>query len=223
MLGRPVQKQIVLPWSKAVEIAYRSLRVRFFRSLITMIGVILAIAFMMSILCGEAIVERLIVMNDPAINYLLQGEGVETGQGEGVGELRQQQIWIISLSLAVALIGIVNSMLMSVTERFREIGTMKCLGALDSFIVRLFLLESTFQGLIGTTIGILIGLVVAVAWKSVRYGLFTAVGSGSLWLELAGWALFSLIVGAVIGVLAAIYPAYTAARMEPVDAMRVDE
>ena len=100
---------------------------------------------------------------------------------------------------------------------------MKCLGALDSFIVRLFLLESTFQGLIGTTIGIVIGLAVAVIWKSARYGLLTAIGSAPLWLEILGWALFSLIVGAVIGVLAAIYPAYTAARMEPIDAMRVEE
>ena len=48
-------------------------------------------------------------------------------------------------------------MLMSVTERFREIGTMKCLGALDTFIVKLFLLESTFQGLAGTSAGIVIG------------------------------------------------------------------
>ena len=48
-------------------------------------------------------------------------------------------------------------MLMAVTERFQEIGTMKCLGALDRFVVRLFLLESGFQGLAGALIGALIG------------------------------------------------------------------
>ena len=50
-------------------------------------------------------------------------------------------------------------MLMSVTERFREIGTMKCLGALDGFIVKLFLIESLFQGMAGTVMGVLLGLV----------------------------------------------------------------
>jgi hypothetical protein len=222
-LGRPVGKQIMLPWSKAVEIAYRSIRVRFFRSLITMIGVILAIAFMMSILAGESITERLVGLNDPEINFLLQGDGVDIGAGQLADvELRQQQLWIIVLSLIVALIGIVNSMLMSVTERFREIGTMKCLGALDSFIVRLFLLESSFQGMIGTIIGIGLGLAVAIGWKTARYGLI-AVDSGDLWSRFALHCVVSFGVGTLIGILAAIYPAYTAARMEPVDAMRVEE
>ena len=46
------------------------------------------------------------------------------------------------MSLLVCTVGITNSMLMAVTERFKEIGTMKCLGALDSFVVVLFMLES---------------------------------------------------------------------------------
>lgn len=223
-LGKPVEKQITLPWSKAAEIAFRSLKVRFFRSLITMVGVILAIAFMMSILASQTIIDHLVALNDPEINYLLQGEGVDTAQSaESNIESKQQTIWIITLSLSVALIGIVNSMLMSVTERFREIGTMKCLGALDSFIIRLFLLESSFQGMIGTVIGVIIGLSVAIAWKGSRYGFTTTITAPEIWFKLLGWSVFSLLVGTTIGVLAAIYPAISAARMEPVDAMRVDE
>jgi putative ABC transport system permease protein len=49
-----------------------------------------------------------------------------------------KQRWIIILSLLVCVVGIVNAQLMAVTERFREIGTMKCLGALDRFVLRLF-------------------------------------------------------------------------------------
>ncbi len=52
-----------------------------------------------------------------------------------------RMIWLVVMSLLVCTVGITNSMLMAVTERFKEIGTMKCLGALDSFVVLLFLLE----------------------------------------------------------------------------------
>ena len=218
-----IQKQIVLPWSKAVEIAYRSISVRLGRSIITMAGVILAIAFMMSILANKAIIQHLVSLDNASVNYVLQKEGEKTGlealKDQGV---KQEQVWLISLSLLVALIGIVNAMLMSVTERFREIGTMKCLGALDSFIVRLFLIESTFQGIIGAAIGVLVGLVTAVGWKMVKYGTLAA-GSGELWAKLALNGVFALAVGTIIGVAAAIYPAYTASRMAPVDAMRADE
>ncbi len=221
--ARKIGKQITLPWSKAVEIAYRSIRVRFFRSIITMIGVVLAIAFMMSILVNETIIDHLVRLDDWKINLQLQREGVDIGpdahQDSGI---QQQQIWIISLSLLVALIGIVNSMLMSVTERYREIGTMKCLGALDSFIIRLFLLESSFQGIIGTAIGLAIGLCVSVTWKTAQYRM-AAIDSYEVWSRIFLWAVFSFAVGALISVLAAIFPAYTAARMAPVDAMRVEE
>src|SRR6185437_9456808 len=69
-----------------------------------------------------------------------------------------QTRWMLGLALLVAFVGILNAMLMSVTERFREIGTMKCLGALDTFIVKLFLIESLFQGVVGTTLGVIVGL-----------------------------------------------------------------
>mgnify|MGYP001090923022 CR=1 FL=1 len=218
-----IQKQIVLPWSKALEIAYRSIYVRLGRSIITMSGVILAIAFMMSILANGAILRHLVALNDPQINYVLQQEGERTGTEALVDQgVKQEQVWLISLSLLVALIGIVNAMLMSVTERFREIGTMKCLGALDSFIVRLFLIESTFQGLIGAGLGVVLGLLTAATWKTIQYGC-PAMNSPAVWGQLLLDGLFALAVGTIIGVAASIYPAYTAARMAPVDAMRADE
>ena len=148
-------REIVLPLSKAVEISLRSLKIRFGRSLITTSGVILAIAFLMSVWSSNEIVGSLRAVNKSEINLLLQKKGIETGIAESgesseeaqarMQEESSKQTWLITLSLLVCVVGIANAMLMSVTERFREIGTMKCLGALDSFIVKLFLLESTFQ------------------------------------------------------------------------------
>ena len=65
--------------------------------------------------------------------------------------------WILTIALLVTVIGIANAMIMSVTERFREIGTMKCLGALSSFVRRLFLIESSLMGFVGGLAGAIFG------------------------------------------------------------------
>ena len=80
---------------------------------------------------------------------------------------RSKDTWLVVLSLLVCLVGIANAMLMSVTERFREIGTMKCMGALDGFIIKLFILESSFMGTAGTIIGVVVGLLLTTLLKAV--------------------------------------------------------
>ena len=223
-------REIVLPMSKAVEISFRSLKIRFGRSLITTSGVILAIAFLMSVWSSNAIVGSLRDVNKSEINLLLQKNGIETGlaeSGEASAEAQarmleeaSKQTWLISLSLLVCVVGIANAMLMSVTERFREIGTMKCLGALDSFIVKLFLLESTFQGIAGTTAGIIIGFALTFLLGLLDYGGYVLdYFPLSKIAESAGYA---LVVGTSLSLIGAMLPAYRAAKMEPVEAMRSD-
>ncbi|MEE2873317.1 MAG: FtsX-like permease family protein [Candidatus Latescibacterota bacterium] len=223
-------REIVLPMSKAAEIAFRSLKIRFGRSLITTSGVILAIAFLMSVWSSNAIVGSLRDVNKSGINLLLQKNGIETGlaeSGEASAEAQarmleeaSKQTWLISLSLLVCVVGIANAMLMSVTERFREIGTMKCLGALDSFIVKLFLLESTFQGFAGTTAGIIIGFALTFLLGLLDYGGYVLdYFPLSKIAESAGYA---LVVGTSLSLIGAMLPAYRAAKMEPVEAMRSD-
>ena len=223
-------REIVLPMSKAVEISFRSLKIRFGRSLITTSGVILAIAFLMSVWSSNAIVGSLRAVNKSEINLLLQKNGIETGlaeSGEASAEAQarmleeaSKQTWLISLSLLVCVVGIANAMLMSVTERFREIGTMKCLGALDSFIVKLFLLESTFQGFAGTTAGIIIGFALTFLLALLDYGGYVLdYFPLSKIAESAGYA---LVVGTSLSLIGAMLPAYRAAKMEPVEAMRSD-
>ena len=109
-------------------------------------------------------------------------------------------------------------MLLSATERFHEIGTMKCLGALSSLIIRLFSLESIFQGLVGTTAGILIGLVFAVVEAGASYG-------ADVWLLLPWIGLLKgigvcMVIGTTLSMLGALYPVWYAARMQPAVALR---
>jgi ABC-type antimicrobial peptide transport system permease subunit len=118
-------------------------------------------------------------------------------------------------------VGIVNAQLMAVTERFREIGTMKCLGALDRFVLRLFLLEAGMQGIVGAGAGALIGALFALLNAALQYGLtpLRALDWGEASLSIG----FSLSIGCLLSLAGVLYPAIVAARMQPVDAMRVEE
>ena len=129
--------------------------------------------------------------------------------------------WLIIMALLTCTVGIANAMLMSVTERFREIGTMKCLGAQDSLVVKLFLLESAFQGTVGAGLGIVVGLLVALVSAVLQ---FAGYGMANFpvqqtW-QVIGW---SLLAGLMLAVLGAVPSALMAARMNPVDALRVEE
>ena len=223
-------RTISLPMSKALEISLRSLQIRFGRSLITTSGIILAIAFLMSVWSQNEIISSLRQANKSEINLELQKNGVETLTAEGAAvseeaqarldEESSKQTWLISLSLLVCVVGIANAMLMSVTERYREIGTMKCLGALDSFIIKLFLLESTFQGVAGTLAGIVVGLVMTMMLALIDYGMFVFqyFPTGGILRS----ALAAIVSGTLLSLIGAMLPAYKAAKMEPVEAMRSD-
>lgn len=319
-----IERQVKLPISKAVEIAWKSIRLRLSRSLVVTSSIALAIAFLLSILAGEAFVsslrkwksgfetsakfEQLLaeratretstrqaadavgsalkqpgpkldqpteitakfggdltaireeigglpagaaeltktlpisaaaqdafskwlsearqlkrVRDEIAAPEILAGRmtaaGVPTGAAE-VAQARTQTWWVIGLALLVAFVGILNAMLMSVTERFREIGTMKCLGALDGFIVKLFLIESLFQGGAGTIAGVIIGLILSVIAAVWSYGSFA--WANVPWGELGIIAVICFVVGVVLTVGGALYPAWQAARMQPIAAMRVE-
>ncbi|NQU42052.1 ABC transporter permease [bacterium] len=136
---------------------------------------------------------------------------------------RFRNLWIVIISLLVTIIGISNAMLMSVTERFREIGTMKCLGALSAFIRRLFLLESGFMGVVGGTVGCLFGAVFSVLIYGITYGPGLALISlRAGLLQFLLYLFLSLLAGVVLSTVAAIYPAAVASRMMPADALRTN-
>jgi len=221
--GPRVQRQITLPWSKAFEISLKSLKIRFWRSMITMSGIILAIAFLMSIWTNNALITSFqrVDRADPSYNELQTVLVKHKIDPRGAGGLEAKDIWLITLSLLVCIVGIVNAMLMSVTERYREIGTMKCLGALNGFIIKLFLLESSLQGISGTVLGIILGFILAYAKGAISFGRFAF--RYFPFTSIASYALISLLIGSGLSVIAAIFPAYRASLMQPVDALRVEE
>ncbi len=120
---------------------------------------------------------------------------------------------IAGISLIVGGIGIMNIMMVSVTERTREIGIRKAIGATYNSIMMQFLIESTMISIIGGLIGIVIGVGVAQAIS--KFGNFTTVISG---LSIAASFGFSLFVGIFFGML----PARKAARLDPIDALRYE-
>jgi len=99
---------------------------------------------------------------------------------------------------------------------------MKCLGAQDNLVVKLFLLESAFLGVIGAAMGIVLGLVVTVLAAWLQYG-----GFGMTYFpgfkQSAVVIAYAILGGVILAVLGATGPAWQAARMRPVDALRVDE
>jgi ABC-type antimicrobial peptide transport system permease subunit len=213
-----IPEQEEISWRIAFVVSWAGLRRRVLRSLITMLGIILAIAFLTYMLVMESVTESLKAVNNDTLNVLLQKAGVDVFT---VGKTDTMMFLLIGLSLLTCLVGIVNSMLMSITERIKEIGTMKCLGALDSFIVKAYFIESSLQGVFGTICGIVIGMGVALSVLLYSYGRYVPA-------HFPGWEVaksvgISFLVGALISIVASIAPAYWAARKEPVDAMRVEE
>jgi putative ABC transport system permease protein len=131
-----------------------------------------------------------------------------------------QTRWMVGLALLVSFVGILNAMLLSVTERFSEIGTMKCLGALNRLIVELFLLESFFQGVVGTLAGILVGILLTLVEGLRTYGwqTWSLINFGEMMSAVA----IAGVAGVLLTIAGALYPAWRAARMQPVLAMRTE-
>ena len=122
---------------------------------------------------------------------------------------------IAAISLLVGGIGIMNIMLVSVTERTREIGLRKAIGAKSSAILVQFLLESVFLSLLGGFIGIGIGWGMASLVALVSNNQFQALVTPDAVALAVG---FSILVGVVFGV----YPAARAAQLNPIDALRFE-
>jgi cell division protein FtsX len=188
-----MRQQLKVPFRTVVVIAVNGIRIRFWRSMVTAAGIFLGIAFLSYV----------------TTNIITAGTVSS--------EHYYQSIWLGVMSLLVSFVGIMNSMLMSVTERFREIGTMKCLGAPDDFVVSLFFVEATLTGIIASAVGWLLGFSMSIVQK--------VLGGGSPHLTFGTVVLLALgctIGGGLMTLIATILPANQAARMPAAAALRTE-
>lgn len=124
---------------------------------------------------------------------------------------------IASISLLVGGIGVMNIMLVSVTERTREIGIRKAVGAKRKDIMLQFLIESIVLTFLGGGIGVALGWALSRLISGVKIGAQGITTSLSL-----DTILLALVVSVVVGVFFGVYPAYRAARLHPVEALRYE-
>jgi ABC-type antimicrobial peptide transport system, permease component len=144
---------------------------------------------------------------------IYSNDSLVTAFAQVAGQIRIGAFVVSAIALLAAGIGIMNIMLVSVTERTREIGVRKAIGARKPDIVRQFLLEAIMLSELGGLAGIILGI---------------AGGNGvAVWLDISmvfpwGWALTGLIVCSIIGIGFGFYPAWKASSLHPIEALRFE-
>ena len=123
------------------------------------------------------------------------------------------------LAVFVGGLAVINTMIMSVNERRHEIGLKKAVGASDGEIVREYLLEAAMIGFVGGIIGLLLGWGLATLLNAVTS---QALGGSSIFNVTPRLMLVALSFAMILGMIAGFYPAWNAARLDPVKALRVD-
>ncbi|MGE3819798.1 MAG: ABC transporter permease, partial [Isosphaeraceae bacterium] len=131
-----------------------------------------------------------------------------------MGQIDKFLLMTVSLALLVGVVGIINTMLMSTSERFVEFGVLRTNGWSQSDVLKLVTLESAYLGLLSGLAGCLMALIGMV--------LINQFISGGIRLTMPPWLLgFGIAISVVTGTLGGLYPAWRAARLAPMDAIRV--
>ena len=142
-----------------------------------------------------------------------KSDGILERLKEMTSTLRLGTIVIATLTLLGAAIGLMNIMLVSVTERTAEIGVRKALGATRSNVLIQFLTEAVVICIIGGIVGIFFGIIL---------GILVSLGTNSTFVTPWQWMLLGIAVCVFVGVISGIYPALKASRLDPIESLRYE-
>ena len=194
------------PILQAFQFALQGIRLRLGRMLLVLAGVAVAIAF----------TNVLLTTND------LFDAMPETVMAAGQGMTQApvfRWLWV-GVALLICTAGTLNAIVMSVTERIKEIGTLKCLGSRNIHIVEIFLFESVLLGVLGGIIGSVVG------YGGALLNFTATVGAKYLTKQMAvdasGNILVCIGISAGLSLVASVIPVLMAARIEPAAAMRYE-
>jgi putative ABC transport system permease protein len=149
-------------------------------------------------------------LDEADFSITTQQDVIET-QESTTAAFRNLLAWVAGVSLIVGGIGIMNIMLVSVTERTREIGIRQAIGAAPQDIRWQFLTEAMVLSLVGGLIGVLVGVAGALLFGAVS-DLRTVIVSSSI--------LLAFLSAAVVGIFFGFYPANRASQLDPIEALR---
>jgi len=194
------EEKIEFPFVQALWLSVEQIKKRTKRSVIVIVSIAL----------GIALLTHLEMTNIIFLSYV-KSTGIM---------IEAYQFWLIIVSLFVCGVGLINSNLITTYERYREIGIMKCLGALDQHVIKLFLLEAVIFGLVGGVFGFSVGSLTAILTSCIQLGV------NILWQIPLGVVLqymgLTISLSIVLCIISTIFPALKAARYNPVDALRYE-
>ena len=191
--------KVELPFREVIDLSFKNIRRRLARVAIIIVTIVLGTSF---------------------LTYLTMTSIVFRQYAEASSSVEAYQYWLAFISLLLCIVSITNSMTIAVYERYKEIGIIKCLGALNRHVLLLFFMESTIMGLVGGILGFLCGSITAIAIYGLQLG-FDTILKIPLFELLFCFGL-SVIVAFGISIGAAMYPAYKAAKSKPAEAFRVE-